>query len=452
MQAPAAAPAAELFAPDTDTMPWHDLQERQLSAFTTLLARLRAHDVWRDRLAGAPEEIRGPGDLEAVPLTTKEDLRAAQAEPVPGRPVGAFQLVESHELVQFTSSSGTTGTPVFFGLTRNDLRRWEHGVGNAYRTAGVAAGSRVAFTTGMAIVAGGLPYADGIRAAGGALAWIGGQTSSRMALSLDRLQLNTLVGTASFVTHFARRCADELGRPATDLAVRTIIAGGEPGAGVPHIRQGMQDAWGATRVSELMGLGDVLPAMWAECHVGQGMHFTAAPDVIVELVDPVTLEHVPWEPGATGEAVYTTLTREASAVVRFRSRDQLVVTGVECACGRTAPTVRCVGRTDDMLIYKAMNVYPTAIRDVVLDVASPVLTGAMRLRKEHADQVRFDEPIPLQVEVREGADAGRVAAALADAEEAVRQLLRVRIAIEPVAVGVIPVGEYKNALTYVAGE
>ena len=253
------------------------------------------------------------------------------------------------------------------------------------------------------------------------------------------------------MTHFARRCEEELGRPATELAVRTIIAGGEPGAGVPHIRQGMLDAWGATRVSEFMGLGDVLPALWAECAEGNGMHFTAAPDILVELVDPVTLEHIPWEPGASGEAIYTTLTREASAVVRFRSRDQLTVTGVECACGRTSPTVRCVGRTDDMLIYKAMNVYPTAIRDVVLDVASGVLSGAMRLRKETAAQVRFDDPIPLQVELGEGMSAEAAAPVLARAEEAVRQLLRVRVRIEAVPVGVIPIGDYKNALTYVDG-
>lgn len=450
MTAPIAS-ADDLFAPETDTMPWPQMQRRQLDAFTDLLARLRHSDVWRARLADAPAQVRSLEELGDVPVTAKQDLRDAQADADENRPLGAFQLAETDELVQFTSSSGTTGTPVFFGLTRHDLQRWTAGIGNAYRTAGVGPGARVAHTTGMPIVAGGMPYADGIRSAGGGLAWIGGQTSSRMALSMQRLRLNVLVGTASFVPHFARRCEEELGVPATDLSVRTLIAGGEPGAGVPHIRQGMLDAWGATRVSEFMGLGDVLPAMWAECRVGQGMHFTAAPDVLVELVDPVTLAPVPWEKGATGEAVYTTLTREASAVVRFRSRDQFVVTGTACACGRTAPTVRCVGRTDDMLIYKAMNVYPTAIRDVVLDVASEVLSGAMRIRKERPEQVRFDDPLPVQVELADGVHAARAADILSSAEEAVRQVLRVRVKIEPVPVGVIPIGEYKNALVYTEG-
>lgn len=446
----AAEPALELWNPEVETMPWPMLQERQLGEFTRMRERLRGFDVWADRLGGTGP-LRHLDDLLAVPFTVKEDLRAAQQAPTAQRPLGDFQLVETRELRQVTSSSGTTGAPVFFGLTANDVRRWSFGIANCYRTAGVAPGSVVAHTTTMPIVAGGLPFADGIREAGGTLAWIGGQTTPRMALGMDRLRVDVLVSTASFAAHFAERCEAELGRRAAELSVRTVIAGGEPGAGVPHIRRAILDAWGASRVSELMGVGDVLPAMWSECHVGQGMHFTAAPDVFAELIDPETLEHVPWEAGARGEAVYTTLTREASTVVRFRSRDHLEVVAMDCPCGRTSPMIRCIGRTDDMLIYKAMNVYPTAIRDVVLALASPYLTGTMRIRKETADQVRFDDAIPLEVEVRDGVDRGEAAVALAAAEEEVRARLRVRVGIEALPVGVIPVSSYKNALTYARG-
>jgi len=426
---------------------WESTQGAQLREFGPLLDRLGRHDAWAARIGGIapPTHL---DDLLALPFTTKEDLRAAQAERTSERPLGAFQLVDTRELSQITSSSGTTGAPTYFGLTNTDVRRWSARIGEAYRTAGVAAGSVVALTTGMAIVAGGLPYADGIRDAGGALAWIGGQTTGRMALGMQRLGVDVLVATASFAAHFAERCEQELGVSARDLSVRTVIAGGEPGAGVPHIRRAILDAWSATRVSEFMGLGDILPAMWAECEVGQGMHFTAAPDVFVELIDPVTLEHVPWEPGATGEAIYTTLRREASPVLRFRSRDQLTITAVQCACGRTTPTMRCVGRTDDMLIYKAMNVYPSAIREVVLEAASDVLSGTMRIRKDAEAQVRFDDDIPLEVELRDGVDAGDAAAALRAASALVRERLRVRVAIEPVPAGVIPVSDYKNALVY----
>lgn len=440
-----------LFHPDVDTRPWGRLREQQLADVAPLLARLRGADAWREKLAGAPAGAAHENDLLEIPFTTKADLRGAQAETTAEHPLGTLQVADTVDLRQITSSSGTTGTPVFFGLTEYDLERWRRLIGNAYRTAGVHPGTRVAHTTGMAIVAGGLPYADGIREAGGALAWIGGQTVPRMAVGMQRTHADVLVATASFSAHFAKRCEEELHMPATALGVHTVIAGGEPGVGVPHIRQGILDAWGATRVSEFMGLGDVLPAMWAECEQGDGMHFTASPDVLVELIDPATGAHVPWEPGATGEAVYTTLTREASPVLRFRSRDQMQVQTVDCACGRTSPTVRCVGRTDDMLIFKAMNVYPSAIREVVLAAASAHLTGTMRIRKDTADQVRFDDPIPLEVELRSGTARDAAQRALDEAAEQVRQQLRVRVSIEPQQPGVIPVSDYKNALTYVAG-
>ncbi|QEW03202.1 phenylacetate--CoA ligase family protein [Microbacterium lushaniae] len=445
------APQTPLWNPDMDTMPWPMLQERLVRDFVVMLDRLRENEEWRGRLRGVAQ-VRAIEDLVAVPFTTKEDLRSTQSTIDPERPLGPYQLAPTDQLRQITSSSGTTGTPVFFGLTGPDLRRWRSAIGNAYRTAGVGPGSIVAHTTGMAIVAGGLPYADGIRAAGGALAWVGGQTLPRMVTALERTRANVLVSTASFAAHFAERCAEILERPTSDLAVRTIIAGGEPGAGVPHIRNAIMDGWSATRVSEMMGIGDVLPALWAECHVGQGMHFTAAPDVLVELIDPETLGHVPWEQGVTGEAVYTTLSREASAVVRFRSRDQLLVTATECACGRTSPTVRCVGRTDDMLIFESTKVYPTSIRDVVLEVATQHLTGLMRVRKTSLDQVRFDEPIPLEVELRDDAHPDAAASALKAAEEQVRRRLRVHVSVEPFPRGVLPVSDYKNALTYAIGD
>ena len=229
-----AAPAP--LAPE-DEQPWHLVQRDQVEEFGRMLERLRGYDVWRDRL-GSVAAPREWDDLTAVPYTTKDDLRAGQESLTPGQPLGPYQLVPTSELAQITSSSGTTGAPTFFGLSRAALVRWRYGIGKAYRTAGVEPGSVVALTTGMAIGAGGMPYADGIREAGGALAWIGGQTTPRMALGMQRLGVDVLVSTASFATHFAERCAVELGRPATELNVRTVIAGGEPGAGVrrdgPH--------------------------------------------------------------------------------------------------------------------------------------------------------------------------------------------------------------------------
>lgn len=435
---------------DVDTRDWDELQSTLAARVPALLERLTTRsEVWRGRLSGLVASDVGTVDaLVDLPYTTKDELRAMQADATREQPLGGLQVADTRDLVQIISSSGTTGTPVFFGLTGADWSAWKDAVGNAFRTAGVGRGSVTALTTAMPMVAGGIAYADGIREAGGTLAWVGSQTMPRMVSMVDRLGVNVLVGTASFATFFAERCEAELGRPARDLAVRTVIGGGEPGFGVAEIRARVAEAWGATRLSEVMGLGDVLPMLWAECEAGQGMHFTAAPHVLVELIDSETGAHVPWEPGTEGEAVYTTLEREASPVVRFRSRDQLRVTGVSCRCGRTTPTVRCIGRTDDMLIYKAMNVYPSAIRDIALRVGGSSV-GSLRVRKATADQVRFDDPIPLEIEVATSVDEAARARIADDIAEAVRQELRVRVAPELLAPGTIPLGAYKNALTYV---
>lgn len=435
-------------APESlDPRDWATRQADLAAHVPDLLRRLRADSpAWRERLAGVdPSRFATVDSLVELPFTVKSELRAMQADATREQPLGGLQVAATRDLVQVISSSGTTGAPVFFGVTAADWVAWKHAVGSAFATAGIGRGSMTAHTTGMPMVAGGIAYADGIREAGGTLAWVGSQTMARMVAMVDRLGVNTLLGTASFATFFAEKCEAELARPARELAVRTVIGGGEPGLGVPEIRARIADAWGATRVSEIMGLGDVLPVLWAECAEGEGMHFTASPHVLVELIDPETGTHVPWEPGATGEAVYTTIDREACPVVRFRSRDQLSVTGVACPCGRTTPTVRCIGRTDDMLIYKAMNVYPSAIRDVALQVGGSAV-GSLRIRKDSADQVRFDDPIPLEIELAAvGGEATRLAATIA---EAVRQELRVRVAPEILALGSIPLGEYKNALTY----
>jgi phenylacetate-coenzyme A ligase PaaK-like adenylate-forming protein len=445
--------ADQYFDADLETRPWQEVLAWQRDQLPDYLTRLCAGvPFFRDRLAGLDAgDAADPTTWSAVPFTTKDDLRAAQAEADPAQPLGRLQAVPMSDVVQVLASSGTTGTPVFFGLTEADRQAWLHSIATMFFTAGIRPTSTVALTTGMPLVAGGMPYADAVRHIGATLVWVGGQTPARMATILDRLAVDTFIGTASYATFAARRFSEALGRAAAETAMRTVIAGGEPGLGEPTIRARVASEWGADRISEVMGLGDVLPGLWAECAEGGGMHFTGTRNVFVELIDPADGSAVPWTEGADGEAVYTPFTRQATPVVRFRSRDHLHVEAVSCPCGRTSPRIRCVGRTDDMLIYKAMNVFPSAIREVVLEECAGDVAGPMRIRKQYAAQVRFDEPLPLEVELARpaGADADGLRARI---EESVRERLRVRVAVELLDRGRIPVGEYKNALTYVAEE
>jgi phenylacetate-CoA ligase/benzoylacetate-CoA ligase len=437
----------EFFDPEFDTLPWDEVLGWQRDQVWVFLASLTGRcQHFAERLAGIdPGATDRDGAWAAVPLMAKSDLRDAQSAHSPYR-LGKTQAVPDRELEQVIASSGTTGTPTFFGLTGQDRKAWEFSIANMFFTAGIRRDSVVAHTVGMPMVAGGLPYADAIRRIGATLVWLGGQTPARTAEIMSRLRVDAMVSTASYASFLGERISQELGRPARGIGLRTVIGGGEPGLAQPQIREGLRDVWGAERVSETMGLGDVMSGMWAECHAEQGMHFTAARHVMVELIDPETGDPVAWESGARGEAVYTTFSRQATPVVRFRSRDHLQVQATACVCGRTAPLIRCVGRTDDMLIYKAMNVFPSAIRDVALAAAGERLCGAMRIRKERADQVRFEDPIPLEVESDLSRDDW--AAVAAEIAEAVRQHLRVRVAVQIVPQGTIPVSEYKNALVY----
>jgi phenylacetate-coenzyme A ligase PaaK-like adenylate-forming protein len=430
---------------------WDESQRWQAKMLPSLTARLRSESrLYAAKLRAVdPDSVASLDALSDLPMTTKDDLRRGQASTRPGLVLGEQQAVPADQIVQILSSSGTTGKPVYFGLTRADVTSWTNATAAMFFTAGLRPNSVTALSTGMPMVAGGLPYADGIRATGAALVWLGGQTTSRMVSSMVSLPVNSLIGTVSFQTFFAARVAEEIGRPASSLGVRTIIAGGEPGAAEPETRAAIQQSWGADRVSEVMGLCDVLPGIWGECQAGAGMHFTGGPDVLVELIDPDTTQPLAWTQGAEGELLYTTLTREATPVLRYRSRDNVRVVGMGCACGRNTPRIRCLGRTDDMLIYKAMNVFPAAIREIALTVGGGALDGMTRIRKERADQVRFDVPIPVEVQLREPLEDPARSNLCGRIEKAVQDTLRVRIAVECLRPGTFAAQSYKSALTYV---
>ncbi|MGH9010453.1 MAG: phenylacetate--CoA ligase family protein, partial [Acidimicrobiia bacterium] len=194
---------------------------------------------------------------------------------------------------------------------------------------------------------------------------------------------------------------------------------------------------------------------WGECDAESGMHFCAQRAVAVELIDPQTGDVLSWEDGASGEVVYTTFAREATPMLRYRSSDHVVVTGVGCSCGRTSPRIRCVGRTDDMLIYKGMNVFPAAIRDVALTGAGDAVEPYVRVWKDRAEQVRFDEPIPVDVEAAEALPPDRYGQVAARIEADLRNRLQIRAAVTVVAPGTLPRSAYKTPLVHVrrpAGE
>ena len=366
-----------------ETVSWENIKEYWLKELVTQCEYIRKCEYYSSRLKSI-NSIKTYGSLVEIPLLTKEALRKAQEDSSPERPLGAFQVTDGVDIVQVIASSGTTGRPVYYGVTAADLDVWRDALACFFKygyTAGVRRESRVGHLVHLAMMAGGEPYFEGMRHIGAMAVGVGGFSTERVLDTLKHLCCDAFLSTTSYAVHLGEKCYQLTGRSPRDfeVMVRLVMAGGEPGLGEAAIRARVRELWGAVGVREMMGLAEVLPGMWAECEAEAGMHFTAARHVMVELVNPGDGSHIPWEPGAEGEPVYTTLHRQATPVIRYRSADYIRVEGVGCACGRTSPRIRCIGRVDDMLIYRGMNVFPSAIRDVITTHFGHLTTGYIQV-------------------------------------------------------------------------
>jgi len=432
-----------------ETMPWGDLHKYWLDKFNLLLTHVKANSAFYKKQLEKVKAISSFEELTAVPVMTKNEIREAQLAGDRNTPLGTIQVAKTEDIVQVISSSGTTGRPVYYGITQKDLESWRDALAAFTYTAGVRKNDVVAHVVGTPIFAGGEPYFEGMRHIGAAIVWAGGLATERLFETLRNMYCTAILGTTSFDLYLAENCQKYLGIDAKELGIKKILGGGEPGLGEEPIRHKMKELWGADTVREVMGLADIMPGMWSECEEEKGMHFTAQPYIMVELTDPDTGKHLPWEPGVCGEPVYTTILREATPIIRYASHDYIRVEAAECKCGRTSPKMRCIGRVDDMLIYKAMNVFPSAIRDVVVKGFEEFLTGYIQVVKDTATQVRFDDPIPVDIEVLLSVqDKAKVKR---DIEGKVRELLVVKIEANLVPPETIKRTAYKTPLVRVKG-
>jgi phenylacetate-CoA ligase len=418
--------------PEVETLPWDEQHAHDAERFTAQLAYLRERSpFYRDRI-----DTVGLDEIDRLPLTEKRDLRATVT---PDNPFGAHLCAEPQEIVRIYSTSGTTGTPSFIPLTGSDLENWVTGSARSYAASGVEPGERIVTT-----------YQAGPFAAAAALASferiglthipVGTGNTDRLITAIDRLQPAAAVLTPSYAAYLIEWAAEH-GFDLPGSSVRRVLVAGEPGGGEPEFRAHLQDGWGA-RVTEAMGIGDIGVSLWGECEHQDGMHLGARGFVHAELIDPATGTARALEDGASGELVLTHLSHRAAPLLRFRTRDHVEFRTGRCPCGRTSPRVRCLGRTDDMLIVRGVNVFPSALRDVVSGFA-PDVSGHILVRPRAAG-VKQDPPLPLSVELARGTPADeRLAEAI---RERVRERLVVQTRVELVPWGTLQRSEYKARL------
>jgi phenylacetate-CoA ligase len=383
-----------------------------------------------------PYEAGGLEAIAQLPLTEKSEIRATVTA---DNPIGAHLCAPPEEIVRIYSTSGTTGTPSFIPLTARDLENWVTGSARSYGASGVRAGQRIVTT-----------YNAGPFVAGAALASfdrlglvqipVGTGNSERLIKAIALLRAEAVALTPSYAAYLVEWAADR-GFDLRGSSVQRLLVAGEPGGGEPAFRAALQEGWGA-RVTEAMGIGDIGVSLWGECEEQDGMHLGAHGFVHPELIDPDTGAALPMEHEATGELVLTHLRHRAAPLLRFRTRDHVAVRTRPCPCGRIGPRIRCIGRTDDMLIVRGVNVFPSAVREVVSGFA-PKVSGNILVTPQ-APGTKQEPPLPVRVELARGAAADD---ALAEAiRDRLRNLLVVQTRVELVPWGTLRRSEYKSRL------
>lgn len=418
-----------------DTRAPDELEARAAERLARMLAEVGEANrfyrrKWREAGLELPPRFRGLADLRRLPLTTKGELVDDQlAHP----PFGTVPTYPVERYVRLHQTSGTTGAPLRWLDTAESWEWWIRCWTYVLRGAGVGPGDRILFAFSFGPFVG---FWSGFEAAWrlGAMAIPGGGQDSVLRLrTLVETGATVLVCTPSYALHLAG-VAREQGIDPAESPVRTTIHAGEPGASVPGTRRRIEEAWGATCFDHY-GLTEV-GAIAFQCRERpDGLHVNEA-EFVVEVLDPATGE-VGWE--GEGELVVTNLGRPCSPAIRYRTGDLVRLVRGRCACGRTFARLEggVRGRADDMIVVRGMNVFPSAIEDVIRRHPQVAEFRIEVFRRAEMDQVRvLVEPVQGLAEE----DAAREAAWVG---EDLRRHLGIRIETVAVAPGTLPRFELK---------
>ncbi len=302
-----------------------------------------------------PEDIKTLDDLKKLPFTTKQDLRD-------NYPNGLFATPES-EIIRIHASSGTTGKPTVVGYTRRDIANWAELIARCLTMAGGKKNSVVQVAYGYGLFTGGLGFHYGTEKLGAMVIPVSGGNTKRQIMLMKDLKTTILACTPSYALHIAETI-EEMGLDRNEIKLKAGIFGAEPCT--ENMRKEIEQKLGI-KAHDIYGLSEVIgPGVACECSYQNGLHISED-FFIPEIIDPVTGETLP--PGQKGELVITTIDKEALPVIRYRTRDITSLNYEPCSCGRTfARLGKIMGRTDDMLIIRGVNVFPSQIESVLMAV------------------------------------------------------------------------------------
>ncbi len=345
--------------PDKETISREELEQLQLERLESTLNRVYMNvPFYRrrfDELGINIEDIQSVDDIRKLPFTTKNDLRDHY-------PYGMF-AVPLREVVRIHASSGTTGMSTVVGYTKNDLKTWSNLVARVLTAGGITKDDVIQIAFGYGLFTGGFGLHYGAERVGASVIPISSGNTARQIKIMQDFKTTALVCTPSYALLIADTI-NEMGLSINSFSLRHGLFGAEPWS--EAMRNEIQDKLKII-ATDNYGLSEVMgPGVAGECLERNGLHINED-HFLVEVVNPETLNAV--APGETGELVITTLTKEAFPVIRFRTRDLTRLMPSACACGRTFMRMhRVMGRTDDMLIIKGVNVFPSQIEHVLFEI------------------------------------------------------------------------------------
>ena len=341
-----------------ETLPLEELRALQFIRLKECLRRVENVPFYRKKFAEAgvtPDSIKSVDDITKLPFTTKADLRD-------GYPLG-FLTVPREEVIRYHGSSGTTGKPTMVAYTANDLELWSDLCARFLVSGGVKHHHTVQIAFGYGLFTGGFGLHYGVEKVGAAIIPAASGNTKRQIMLLADMQADHLVCTPSYALTIAEAVKAE-GIDLKTLNLKTAQLGGEPWT--DQMREAIEQTL-QIKAFNNYGLSEVIgPGVTGECSVQVGMHIQED-HFIFECVDPDTLKPVP--DGEKGELVISSISREAMPIIRYRTRDIAWIMKEPCTCGRTTRRMsRVVGRTDDMLIIRGVNVFPSQVEEALLAV------------------------------------------------------------------------------------
>jgi phenylacetate-CoA ligase len=448
----------KLWNPEIETLSRDVLEALQLERLKKqLVYNFENSEFYRGQFgkAGAePADIRSFDDFSRLPLMDKIDQRDAQQESLDrfGNPYELLACAPRDRIIRIVSTSGTTGVPTLYTHTAQDVAVINEMNGRKYWRAGLRPGDAMVQAVSLSMFTGGLPVSEGVQHLGACIVPVGIEGGTDRVLQFIELtRPSAIMATPSFGQYLIEECPKRTGKPASALGLKRFFCAGEPGGGMPEIRMILATGFDAEIFDHTGGghaFHGISPAEPAEQY--SGMQFVSEDHCLLELIDPKTRAPIAQTDGAIGEMVFTFLDWEGTPFMRYALGDLIQIWSEPPDCPTPGRLFKIVGRADDMLIVKGVNVYPAAIQDAIarfqprvtgyfrvsLEVPGPLVTPPLALRIEHGPQENTETLTSLAAQIITHC----------------RKTLRIAPEIEWLAPGTLPREAQKTQLVEIAGE